>query len=61
MLLRTRTGRAARAVSELEPTNEIHRKVDKGSVRFEKRHGAQARHVKTFQNGGDAKNGTAGL
>jgi hypothetical protein len=35
--------------------------MDKESARFEKRHGVQARPVKTFRNGGDAKNGTAGL
>ncbi len=61
MLLRTRTGRAALAVSEMRSAKEIHRKVDKESVSFGKRHAAQARSVKTFRNGGDAKNGTAGL
>jgi hypothetical protein len=36
LLLRTRTGRATLAVSEMESAKEIHRKVDKESVRFGK-------------------------
>jgi hypothetical protein len=36
LLLRTRTGRATLAVSDMKPANEIHRKMDKESVRFGK-------------------------
>jgi hypothetical protein len=62
LLLRTSTGRKALAVrgDRVCRTKGAERR-DKVSIRFRGGHEAVAGPVKTFQNAGDVKNGTAGL